>query len=258
MTDGFRGLVPAQSLLVREFESLALPANFSTGDLTQYGSIKFAIVYNGAAPSPIPDYARFQLLWRDDFGTLIDVDTFEVNSSLTPGFSSGNAAFVVVPVKGSTCQVISNAGSAAPPSPTADIRFYASYQSVPRSRFWQDAEDFDSTDLMVLRVDAADIGVLAPGVASAVFAGGLASGRARITFAANFSAVGVTARLRGRWGSEGEGPKDIVLASTGAGVTASTSEEILLPRRPVNYFVQNISPSGNINSAGFNLVREEL
>lgn len=246
-------------------DALAPSAYFVSTDTSAFKSLVFSFIFSGNPVFPANgDYCQIQMLWYSSTLTdaahvfadnLLWVDTFEVPSRFTTGFTGPNKTFARLPVQGKVCVIAFNGGSGGAATPTLNIRVLGSNVELSKAVFGSDALNFKSTDLIVLSRSG---GPLAPGVADTQEYGGLASGPALIRYVANFAAAGVSCRFRGFWGSDTvHGPEDIVLTSTAIGQTLSTSRLVQLPRRPLRMFAQNTTGAGNVNSYNFHVVRDE-
>lgn len=252
MPDGFRTAADPAPEDMGAF--VLAPGNYYVGHFGNFNSAVLSLLYTGNPAFPATgDYMRVQLLWRAPDATILWADTVELNSTHCPAFA-GKRQFLHVPVRGPWLMLAVAAGSGGVAG-TLDALVYGSRTVVSRAVFGSDQASFQSSDNIVLATSG---GVLAPGVAAATAFGALASGPATIRFAANFAAAGVSARWRGNWGSTANGPPDLVAASTGAGSTVTVYQTgVLLPRRPIRAFVQNITGAGNVNSWNFEVIRDE-
>lgn len=237
-----------------------------TNDTSAFESVIITMYFNGnpAFPAATGDFGLVEAFWYssalvDPGGSIEDnllwVDTWEVPSRYTPGFTGPTKSFVRLPVQGKRLLISFNSGSGGAGSPSWFIRILGSRTVLGKSIFGNDRLSNKCTDLIVLSRSG---GVLTPGTADTLEFGGLASGPAQIRYVANFAAAGVSCRFRGFWGSDPtHGPEDIVLTSAAVGQTLSTSRLVQIPRRPLLMFAQNITAAGNVNSYNFHVVRDE-
>lgn len=246
MADGFRGGTQAgpQPMVSRT----VAPGFYSLGNYRNFNSVILSLLYAGNPVFPLTgDFMLVQLLWFDDFGTILWVDEMELNSAFNPDFSN-KRHFISVPVRGPSLFVTVGSGSGGVAG-TLDIEVLGSSTVVSRSVFSSDQQFNNVTDNIVLAKGGAGLGA---GVASAIFFGGLCSGPVTMTFTAAMGASTLM-RLRTKYGTSLIGPPDIDL--TGAGTQTATLT-VYVPRRPMVVFAQNIAggASGNFE---FNIVRDE-
>ena len=264
MSDGFRSNPPMGSVIVQGFflnTTTPVPLNAETADITAFPAIELAIYATGTSGGTA-GLLQLQLLWKDSFnGNVLWVDTIEVNFDTVPGYLA-KRAFVITPVRGAFCQIVSNGGTNPPLNPTVNINVYGLTTPVPRLVCWQDASNFTASDLLIMNQTG---GAIATGGFVGPFNGGLGSGPVSVNLAVAFTTAtgtGGFARLRFTFGSTTVGWPDLNMLqpSPGNALAVSTIFTAYMPRRPVIAVladVQSVTPHNTINSWQISIVRDE-
>jgi hypothetical protein len=259
MSDGFRGIISAPSAPIKSSTGTATPASVTTGDVTQFSSLELAFEYFGNPVFPgAGDFLTVQLLWRDENNVLLPrPETLQITSQYYPPFT-GKKSFVTTPVRAASLQVVSSAGQG---DQILAYSITGSYRTVPNEVYWQDANNFTCSDLIVVSGTGT---TLAPLASTALMIGGLASGpfafSANVAFQ-NGGGATATGRFRLAYGDTGVGPPDVNCVQPTAVSTLAVPGQLtgfFLPRRPLTVLLTNTTPGGNsINSWNFAVVRNE-